>query len=182
MSWLRDKLSILGYAALIAVVIFIAGYYTFIDGLMVTLERSQRMEAELKHDFEYKQRKLANKKELKLQMKEIRHVAGDILWSLPYKIDVDVEKNEITDLAGIFGVEVENMEFRRERLHEFFAGLPFRLQATGDFEGLYNYINYVFNTSGIASKLTDFTLQRNDTDAKLRLDINGYLHRVILDE
>lgn len=177
MGQLQGKKSIFRHPITLSFLVFIVGYFLFIDPSLDRLERVERDEYELKDTFEFKHNKLVNKDLLKLQMREMDQMFQHLRGLLPYKIDINAKNNEIIKLADTNGVEVEEMEFNRERVFEFYIGIPFQLHASGHFDDLYYFIYDVFYKSGIAMGLRDFTIQHVEADGKQHLDIDGYLYR-----
>jgi type IV pilus assembly protein PilO len=123
-----------------------AGIYMFvIKEEMPLLERAQRDESDLRTQFEDRQRKAANFDAYRAQLAEIERDFGAMLRQLPGKTEVPSLLVDISQTGLGAGLEEQEFTPAGEIHKDFYAELPIKLQYTGSYHELGNFV------SGIAA-------------------------------
>jgi type IV pilus assembly protein PilO len=134
-------------AIIVAVIIGIlfAGFKTDIEKQRQDLAKIQKKEVEYKDTFDRKQKKAANLKKLKEQMKQMEQDFGDLLRQLPNKTEVAGLLVDISQKGLEAGLEFELFKPSGEVPSEFYAELPIQITVVGGYHQFGTFI------SGVAS-------------------------------
>ncbi len=135
----------LAVVAIVFVVLIYAGYHFDISKQRVALSEVEAKETELKETFERKQKKTANLKPLKEQMKEMEQSFGDMLRQLPNKTEVAGLLVDISQTGLSAGLEFELFQPKGEVPTEFYAELPISIKVKGNYHQVGEFV------SGIAA-------------------------------
>jgi len=104
MSVIKDRIPSIRNPFVISILVFVTCYFLFIAATLDTLAKVEREEFELKDQFERKQKKLVNLQPLKQQMRKMSTKRGYFHSVLPYKLDVDAVRDEVTRQARQYAV------------------------------------------------------------------------------
>jgi len=124
---------------LMCIAILFAGYYLDTSDQVLTLEKAEAKENELKQTFEHKQAKAANLDAYKEQMKEMERSFGTLLRQLPSKTEVADLLVDISRVGIQAGLEFELFKPEAESPKEFYAELPIRLRVKGNYHQFGNF-------------------------------------------
>ena len=169
---------------LILVVVVGTGIYLFvIKEQLPELERAEREEKDLKVTFEQKQRKAANFEAYKAQLAEMERSFGAMLRQLPGKTEVPSLLVDISQTGLAAGLEENLFQPSPEIRKEFYAELPIKIQLTGGFHELGNFV------SGIAALPRIVTLhdievrpEQDSAPNQLVLDVTAKTYRYLDEE
>ena len=176
------------FRVLAIAVIFVAvvggGIYLFvIKEQLPELERAEREEQDLRTTFEQKQRKAANFEAYKAQLAEMERSFGAMLRQLPGKTEVPSLLVDISQTGLAAGLEENLFQPSPEIRKEFYAELPIKIQLTGGFHELGNFV------SGIAALPRIVTLhdievkpEQEDNPNQLVLDVTAKTYRYLDEE
>ena len=120
-----------------------AGYYFFVQDQIVSLEKVQQEEGELKNTFEIKQRKAANLEPLKQQLAEMKQSFGAMLRLLPDRTEIEGLLVDISQSGLAAGLEFELFKPGAERPAEFYAVQPISIIVTGTYHEFGEFISAV---------------------------------------
>ncbi len=109
------------------------------------LEQAQAEEQTLFAELEQKARKASNLEVYKLQLKEMEQSFGSMLRMLPNRTAVPTLLEEISQTGSAAGLDSKLFEPGNESPHDFYAEKPVKLQFTGSFHAIGNFV------SGIAA-------------------------------
>ncbi|MFQ5659377.1 MAG: type 4a pilus biogenesis protein PilO [Gammaproteobacteria bacterium] len=131
--------------AIACAAILYGGWYLDISKQRESLAAEVSKEKELHNAFELKQRKAANLKALKEQMKEMEQSFGDMIRQLPNKTEVAGLIVDISQTGLAAGLEFDLFQPQKEKQSEFYSELPINISVKGTYHQLGDFI------SGIAS-------------------------------
>jgi len=120
-----------------------AGYYFFTQDQLLNLDKVTAQEKTLKGVFENKQRKAANLKPLKLQLKEMKQSFGAMLRLLPNKTEIEGLLVDISQAGLAAGLEFELFKPNAEVPAEFYAVKPITITVTGTYHQFGAFISAV---------------------------------------
>lgn len=170
--------------ALIFVLVIGGGIYLFVvKEQLPILERVEREEQELRGTFEQKQRKAANFAAYRAQLAEMERSFGAMLRQLPGKTEVPSLLVDISQTGLAAGLEENLFQPSPEIRKEFYAELPIKIQLTGGFHELGNFV------SGIAALPRIVTLhdievkpEQDNAPNQLVLDVTAKTYRYLDEE
>ena len=120
-----------------------AGYWFDTKDQLVALESAQEKETELKRIFEIKQRKSANLKALREQLKDMKESFGNLLRLLPNKTEIEGLLVDISQSGLAAGLEFELFKPSAEQVEDFYAIQPIAIRVTGTYHEFGNFISSV---------------------------------------
>jgi type IV pilus assembly protein PilO len=123
----------------------LAIYYMAWTQQQPKLEAARAEEQTLFGELEQKARKAANLEAYKSQLKEMEQSFGAMLRMLPNKTEVPTLLEEISQTGSASGLDSKLFEPGGESPHDFYAEKPVKLQFTGSFHAIGNFV------SGIAA-------------------------------
>jgi len=132
-----------GATALCCVAIVLAGYWFMIRPRLQTLHQARAREAQLKHEFESKQHRVANLHAYEVQLTKMKHDFGDMLKQLPSKGEVANLLNDISQTRASAGLTEELFKPSPEIKKEFYAELPNQIKVTGTYHELATFVSGV---------------------------------------
>ena len=169
----------IAFAAVAAV-----GIYWFVmEQEMPLLERAEQEEADLRVQFEDRQRKAANFDAYRAQLAEIERDFGAMLRQLPGQTEVP---NLLVDISQTgLGAGLEEVTFTpiAEIQKDFYAELPIRLRYTGSYHELGNFVSGIAALPRIVT-LHDISIRpaSNDAPDELTLDVTAKTYRYLEEE
>ena len=111
----------------VAALIIGAGFYFDTKSQLVSLDKQEAKETELKRTFETKAKKAANLEEYKEQLEEMRRTFGTLLRQLPSKTEIPALIVDISQTGLASGLEILLFKPGRESAKEFYAEKPIEL-------------------------------------------------------
>ena len=170
-------------AAVVIAFLFVAvgGTYWFVVKTdMQTLDRRKREEQELRATFEQKQRKAANFDAYREQLAEIERSFGTMLRQLPGKTEVPSLLVDISQTGLAAGLEEKLFQPTGEIQKDFYAELPIKIQLTGSYHELGNFVSGIASLPRIVT-LHDITITRASQDVfdELTLDVTAKTYRYL---
>jgi type IV pilus assembly protein PilO len=172
-----------GAAVLVLVLVAAAGIWYFVVKVEVpALEQVQRQEQELRTSFETKQRRAANFDAYRNQLAEIERDFGTMLRQLPGETEVPSLLEDISQTALAVGLEEKQFLPQPEAPQDFYAELPIRLQYTGSYHELGEFVSGVAALPRIVT-LHDITITPLTPDGEeLQMDVTGKTYRYLDEE
>jgi type IV pilus assembly protein PilO len=173
-----------GAVALVFAAVVAAGiWYFVIQEEMPQLERAQRDERDLRTQFEDRQRKAANFDAYRAQLAEIERDFGAMLRQLPGKTEVPSLLVDISQTGLGAGLEEQEFTPATEIHKDFYAELPIKLQYTGSYHELGNFVSGIAALPRIVT-LHDIKIRRRDDAAadELVLDVTAKTYRYLDEE
>jgi type IV pilus assembly protein PilO len=169
----------LGLVGILIIVLIYAGYHFDISKQREELGTVEAKEFEQKETFERKQKKTANLKPLREQMKEMEQSFGDMLRQLPDKTEVAGLLVDISQTGLAAGLEFELFQPRSEVPTEFYAELPISIRVKGTYHQLGEFV------SGIAALpriVTTHNLKIGGLEGILTMSATAKTYRAIEEE
>ena len=173
-----------GAIALVFAAVVAAGiWYFVIQEEMPQLERAQRDERDLRTQFEDRQRKAANFDAYRAQLAEIERDFGAMLRQLPGRTEVPSLLVDISQTGLGAGLEEQEFTPATEIHKDFYAELPIKLQYTGSYHELGNFVSGIAALPRIVT-LHDIKIRRRADSApdELVLDVTAKTYRYLDEE
>ena len=127
------------------ILIFVAGFFLFIEDKMNQLEQSQKQELALMVDFEFKQQKAANMEAYEKQLADMQDLLQTMFRQLPGKTEIDKLLVDVSQTALGAGIDVQLFEPQAESFKDFYAERPINIKMLGDYHEFGEFV------SGVAS-------------------------------
>jgi type IV pilus assembly protein PilO len=173
-----------GAIAVVFAAVTAAGIYWFtVQEEVPRLRSAERDEVTLRGQFEERQRKAANFDAYRAQLQEIERDFGAMLRQLPGKTEVPSLLVDISQTG--LGAGLEEVEFTPSgEIHkDFYAELPIKLQYTGSYHELGNFVSGIAALPRIVT-LHDIRIRRQDdaSSDELILDVTAKTYRYLDEE
>jgi type IV pilus assembly protein PilO len=169
------------------ILVAVAGYYLDIEGQIARLDKVEKMETQLRKDFETKQAKASNLDAYRKQLEEMKQSFGDMLRQLPNKTEVAELLVDVSQTGLASGLEFQLFKPNAEIPREFYAELPIEIKVTGEYHEFGNFISglaalpRIVTIHDIAIKKP--TKQRGEAaGSKLILEATAKTYRYLDDE
>ncbi len=140
-------------------------YFLMVQDQYKALEKVEKVEKELRIDFEDKQARAANLEAYRAQLAEMRESFGTMLRQLPNRTEVADLLVDVSQTGLAAGLKFELFQPQKEVPREFYAELPIKLRVTG------NYHQFGEFVSGLAALPRIVTI--HDIVIKPRSDKKG---------
>ncbi|UCE90690.1 MAG: type 4a pilus biogenesis protein PilO [Pseudomonadota bacterium] len=164
--------------SVLCIIVFVGGYFLFIQSQQERLERVRAEETSLKQDFETKQAKAANLDAYKEQMKEMEETFGTMLRQLPSKTEVENLVDEISQTGLTSGVEFQLFKPRPEQAIDFYAEKPINIKVTGGYHQFGDFISGVAALPRIVT-LHNIKIERDDKSGQLAMEVVAKTYRYL---
>jgi len=164
--------------------VFAFGLYMFvIQEEKPQLDRAKQEEAELRSQFEDKQRMAANFDAYRTQLAEIERDFGAMLRQLPGKTEVPSLLTDIAQTALGAGLDELLFQPTGEIQKDFYAELPIKLKYTGSYHELGNFVSGIAALPRIVT-LHDISIHRGDKASadELTFDVTAKTYRYLDEE
>ena len=119
----------------------IGWYYYNTEDQLIALEKVERIELDLRKEFEEKQAKAVNLEKYKKQLDEMRQSFGAMLRQLPDKTEVAELLVDVSQTGLAAGLEFELFEPQGENRKEFYAELPIKIKVKGEYHQFGEFIS-----------------------------------------
>jgi type IV pilus assembly protein PilO len=150
------------FCAVLAIVILFLAWYLFVSDQQTQLEGLERTEADLKVQFEERQRKAANLEPLKQQLADMEIMLQQMLRQLPSKTEMPDLIVDISQTALSSGIQNELFQPQPEVAKEFYAEKPISLRMVGSYHQFGAFV------SGVASLPRVVIMTMHDISLKPR--------------
>jgi type IV pilus assembly protein PilO len=131
------------FAALIFVLILLAGWWFKIRDQQTDLETQQRKEDSLKKEFATKQAKVVNLAAYRKQLEDMKEMLRTMLRQLPSKTEMPDLLVDISQTALAAGIVVDLFQPGAEVIKEFYAEKPIQLKMLGTYHQFGTFIGGV---------------------------------------
>ncbi len=158
-------------------------YYLAWSPQQPVLEQAKAEEVTLFGDLEQKSRKAANLEAYKAQLKEMEQSFGAMLRMLPNKTEVPNLLEEISQTGSASGLDSKLFEPGNETAHDFYAEKPVKLQFTGNYHAIGNFVSGIAALPRIVTlhDISLTTVGKGATD-QLQMDAVAKTYRYLDDE
>jgi type IV pilus assembly protein PilO len=133
----------IGVSAVAAVLIVGLFTWLFIKPEYEELQKQKENELSLRQEFEHKQQKVAALDAYRAQVAEMQRSFGDMLRQLPSKGEVANLLNDISETRIASGLEQQLFQPQPEAAKDFYAELPNKVEVTGSYHQLGQFISGV---------------------------------------
>ena len=133
----------------VAVLIIGAGYWFIVKDQRADLANRERQEAQLRQEFQEKQRKAASLEVFERQLDEMRTMLRTLLRQLPSKTEMPDLLVDISQTALAAGIDTELFEPRAEQIQDFYAEQPISIRMTGQYHQFGNFVSGVASLSRV---------------------------------
>ena len=127
------------------ILILAIGYFLLIKAKTEQLELVQRLEGQLRVEFEAKQAKAASLEAYEAQLAEMRELLETMFRQLPSKTEMDKLLVDVSQTALGAGIDVQLFQPNAEAFHDFYAERPISVRMLGDYHQFGEFV------SGVAS-------------------------------
>ncbi len=126
---------------LLCVALLVGWYYYNTEEQLLSLEKSEKKELQLRAEFEQKQAKAANLEKYKKQLAEMEQSFGTMLRQLPDKTEVADLLVDVSQTGLAAGLEFELFAPKREVPREFYAEMPISIRVHGNYHEFGEFIS-----------------------------------------
>lgn len=116
-------------------------YFLYTEDQYVELERVEKVEQELRQDFEIKQAKAANLDAYRAQLAEMQESFGSMLRQLPNRTEVADLLVDVSQTGLAAGLEFELFQPEGEVPKDFYAELPIKIRVVGDYHEFGEFVS-----------------------------------------
>ncbi|MCH1931396.1 type 4a pilus biogenesis protein PilO [Shewanella sp. A25] len=163
------------FAILLAILVFVAGYYLVISDAVDVYQAEQKKELQLREDFKSKYQLAANLKLYREQLAEMEKQFAELLKMLPSENEMPGLLDDVTFVATDAGLKINSLNWEPEIQRDFYIEFPIKMSVTGDYHQIGNMVSGVAKLPRIVS-LHDFTITR-DAAGNLAMDILAKTYR-----
>ena len=175
-----------GVATLVLLVVLGLGYFFFIADANQLLEQQRNEEISLLKSHEKKAFEAHNLDQFRAQLVDMEQTFGALLKQLPKETEVPGLLEDITHTGLGSGLEFEEIKLEDEVEQEFYAELPIKVTAIGDYHSFGAFVSGVSGLPRIVT-LHDFSISVPDEGkgkekemaslGLLRLDVTAKTYR-----
>ena len=155
-----------------------AGYWYFIKDQRETLAQAQRVEQQLRAEFEEKQRRAANLAAYEAQLEEIERMFASLLQLLPSTAEIPSLLVDISQTALTVGLEIELFQPMPQVNRAFYADVPIQLRLRGTYEQLAEFVSGVSSMPRIVT-MHDVFIRPGSSDIDLLMDAVARTYRYL---
>lgn len=116
-------------------------YFLDTEQQYIDLNRVEKVEQELRTDFEAKQAKAANLDAYRAQLTEMEESFGAMLRQLPNRTEVADLLVDVSQTGLAAGLEFELFKPQNEVPRDFYAELPIQIRVIGDFHEFGEFVS-----------------------------------------
>lgn len=169
-------------AIVFVVVIGLGVYWFIIEDKAPQLQRAEKEEADLRVNFESKQRKAANLEEYKAQYKQMVDSFGTMLRQLPGETEIPSLIVDISQTGLAAGLQEKLFQPQAEIPKDFYAEKPIRIRLSGSYHEIAKFVSGIASLPRIVT-LHDIniTSQGNSFD-ELSIDVLAKTYRYLDEE
>ncbi|HHQ69346.1 MAG TPA: pilus assembly protein PilO [Halothiobacillaceae bacterium] len=137
--------------AFVFVVILGGAIYFFTLPQIDRLERLEREERSLINTIDDKQQLAVNLPQYEAQIEEMEIRFGELLQQLPNKQEAEALIDDVAQTSLAAGLSNRQIQPGNERVHEFYAEMPYTLVIQGTYRQLVNFISDTANLPRIVT-------------------------------
>lgn len=168
-----------GFLLVVIVVAIIgAGYWFLIKDQFLELDRVERREAQLRTEFEDKQRRAANLEAYEAQLAEMERMFTALLQLLPSSPEIPTLLIDISQMALSAGLEIELFQPRAEVRRTVIAEVPIQLRLRGTYEQMARFISDISALPRIVT-IHDVHIRPSGSDTDLLMDAVSRTYRYL---
>lgn len=157
-----------GVMAVVAILVFVLGYYLVIQSNLDIYDELSRKEDTLKTEFEKLQHQASNLNAYKNQMALMRERFGNMLKQLPTQNEMPSLLEDISKTGIASGLTFELFAPSAEIKHDFYIELPIQIVVKGNYHQLAIFLSRVAEMSRIVT-LHDFVIEAPELDKQKKL-------------
>ena len=116
-------------------------YFMYTEDQYKQLDRVEKIEQDLRQDFEIKQAKAANLEAYRAQLAEMQESFGSMLRQLPNKTEVADLLVDVSQTGLAAGLEFELFQPQGEVPKDFYAELPIKIRVIGDYHEFGEFVS-----------------------------------------
>ncbi|MBO2673320.1 type 4a pilus biogenesis protein PilO [Shewanella algae] len=163
------------FAGLLAILVFVGGYYLFVSDAIDIYQSEQAKEQQLRDDFKQKYLLAANLKLYREQLVQMEAQFAELLKMLPSENEMPGLLDDLTYVATDAGLKIQSLDWDAEIQRDFYIEFPIRMAVTGDYHQLGLMVGGVAKLPRIVS-LHDFVVKR-DPSGTLAMEILAKTYR-----
>ena len=155
-------------------------YFLDIEDQYLALERTEKIETDLRLDFETKQAKAANLEAYREQLAEMQESFGAMLRQLPNRTEVADLLVDVSQTGLAAGLEFELFQPQGEVPKDFYAELPISIRVIGNYHEFGNFVSGVAALPRIVT-IHDVSLkkQKDGAGGDLVMDLTAKTYRYL---
>ncbi len=124
------------FAGLLAILVFVGGYYLFVSDAIDIYQSEQVKEQQLRDDFKQKYLLAANLKLYREQLVQMEAQFAELLKMLPSENEMPGLLDDLTYVATDAGLKIQSLDWDAEIQRDFYIEFPIRMAVTGDYHQL----------------------------------------------
>jgi type IV pilus assembly protein PilO len=157
-------------------------YFLYAEDQYLQLERVEKVEQDLRQDFEIKQAKAANLDAYRAQLAEMQESFGSMLRQLPNKTEVADLLVDVSQTGLAAGLEFELFQPQGEVPKDFYAELPIKLRVIGDYHEFGEFVSGLAALPRIVTVHNIKIAPRKGDGAGLQLEATAKTYRYLDEE
>jgi len=126
---------------ILCVLVAVGWYFLYTEDQFKELERVERVEQDLRLDFEGKQAKAANLEAYRAQLAEMQESFGAMLRQLPNRTEVADLLVDVSQTGLAAGLEFELFQPQPEIPKDFYAELPIKVRVIGKYHEFGEFVS-----------------------------------------
>lgn len=160
--------------------LLVAGwYFLYAEDQYKELERVERVEQDLRQDFEIKQARAANLDAYRAQLAEMQESFGSMLRQLPNRTEVADLLVDVSQTGLAAGLEFELFQPQGEVPKDFYAELPIRIRVIGDYHEFGEFVSGLAALPRIVTVHNIKISPRRGESARLQLEATAKTYRYL---
>lgn len=164
------------FAIILALLVFVGGYYFFVSDALDGYDAEQRKETQLRQDFQSKYQLAANLDLYRKQLQEMESQFAELLKMLPSQNEMPGLLDDLTFVATDSGLKIKSIDWDAEIQREFYIEYPIRMSVEGGYHQLGKMVSGVADLPRIVS-LHDFVIKREENGEQLSMDVLAKTYR-----
>jgi len=173
------------------VLILVIGWFLLIKAKTQQLDMVQKLELNLRAEFEKKQSKAANLEAYEAQLAEMEELLETMFRQLPSRTEMDKLLVDVSQTALGAGIDVQLFQPNAEAYHDFYAERPISVRMLGDYHQFGEFVSGVASLPRVVIlTMHDIALRRanekdigaSGSDARLILEGTVKTYRYIDEE
>ena len=149
------------------------------------LAQLERQERSLISTIDDKQQLAANLPQYEAQIEEMETRFGELLHQLPNKQEAEALIDDVAQTSLAAGLSNRQIQPGNERVHEFYAEMPYTLVLEGNYRQLTDFISDASNLSRIVTlhnpQISPTSDSANDEEPTLNMTIQARTYRYLED-
>jgi type IV pilus assembly protein PilO len=154
-------------------------YFLYTEDQYKQLERVEKVEQDLRQDFEIKQAKAANLEAYRQQLAEMQESFGSMLRQLPNKTEVADLLVDVSQTGLAAGLEFELFQPQGEVPKDFYAELPIKIRVIGDYHEFGEFVSGLAALPRIVTVHNIKISPRRGESAELQLEATAKTYRYL---